>query len=140
MKRDPKHIDYLLLVALTNGSVTRSQGGDVSMCWKNSTGARSSISGIVDLFDGSEKEASACVEWAKKHGILVVDYDGLPFDDVARWVIKGPMMREQFEQDDPEWLSQMFAGTGLTSIPPWDWCIQAHMACGVICHNVPVKP
>lgn len=138
--RDTKRLNDLIAVAVTDGSITRSIEGEVSLTWRNSTGGRSTLSPIVDLFDGSSSDATDCIEWAKANGVLVIDFYGCPFDKVACWVIKGPMMREQFEPLDPDWIAAMFpAGSPLSNIDTREWCLKAIEATGCVIHNIPAE-
>lgn len=130
----PSHLVDLIMVALKNGSVTRSVAGDVSMCWQNETGGRSTLSGIVDLFDGSKSEAKLCIDWAVKNGVLVIDYKGCDFNKVCNWVVKGPMMRELFEADDT---GPFPAGHALSYIDAHEWCKRAKVATGCTIYNMP---
>lgn len=137
LKQEHKRFNDLLAVAATSGSITRSIEGDVSLCWRNSTGGRSTLSPIVDLFDGSSSDATDYIEWAKANGVLVIDFYGCPFDKVAKWVIKGPMMRELWEQPDKYF--DFLKGTALDSIDTREWCLKAIEATGCVIHNIPAE-
>lgn len=124
----------VLAVATTEGSVTVAMDGGVSLVYKNSDGGRSTLSGVY------AEDADYVIEQALKMGVLVIDYRGCDFDKVAHWVIRGPMMLEQFEEQHTDDIGKMLddvLGPAFRSIDVREWCERAKQATGCTIVNLP---
>lgn len=133
---------YLLQVALTGGSITRSVAGDCTLAWMNETGGRSTLHPIVDVVGEratpENQEATWLLDSAKRMGVLVVDFSGCTFDDACHWVIKGPMMLEPGEKVNPLDEQLFRPGSSLSKMRTYDWCLMAAEKCpGIHISNIP---
>lgn len=126
----PHRLDAdMLAVALTSGSVVISRDGGVLLCWQNASGGRSTLSTLYN------EDAEYAIERATKDGVLIIDYRDVDFDALCRWVIRGPLMLELFEQEDADPMFPPMHPLG--KMDTREWCELAMQRCGARIINLP---